>query len=76
MNLIMEITMLSKREQIILDDHWAKAFAFHIGCPCPNKKVKEKFFDFIASNRKENQALTEEFVFNQLPSFINYLAEL
>ena len=41
-----------------------------------NVFLKEKFFDFVASNRKENQALTEEFVFNQLPSFINYLAEL
>jgi hypothetical protein len=76
MNLIMEIMMLSKQEQIILDDYWAKVFALHIGCPCPNKKVKVRFFDFVISNRKENQPLTEEFVFNQLPSFINYLAEL
>jgi hypothetical protein len=67
---------LPKNERIMLDDYWAKVFALHIGCPCPNQKVKERFFSFVISNRENNQPLTEEFVFNQLPSFINYLAEL
>ena len=59
-----------------LDDYWAKMFALHIGCPCPNEIVKEKFIGFVLMNRKDNTQLTEEFVFNQLPSFINYLAEI
>lgn len=68
--------MTKEKERILLDDYWAKMFALHIGCPCPHEKVKEKFIGFVLMNRKHGVPLDEEFVFNQLPSFINYLAEL
>jgi len=68
--------MTKEKERLLLDDYWAKMFALHIGCPCPNKVVKEKFIGFVLMNRKSDTKLTEEFVFNQLPNFLNYLAEI
>ena len=64
--------------EIIIDDLWTKIFALHVGCKCPNDRVKEKFINFILAlkNNQESDAyLTEEFVFSQFPEFINDLAE-
>ena len=61
--------------KILIDDLWTKLFALHIGCRCPNKRVKEKFINFILSNMDDGDHLTEESVFSQFPEFINYLAE-
>jgi len=61
--------------KILIDDLWAKLFALHIGCKCPNKRVKEKFIHFVLDHRNNNDQLTEEYVFSQFPEFINYLAE-
>jgi hypothetical protein len=70
--------MTNDDPEIIIDDLWTKLFALHIGCKCPNERVKEKFINFILT-LKNDQApdnhLTEEFVFSQFPKFINYLAE-
>ena len=61
--------------KILIDDLWTKLFALHIGCKCPNERVKEKFINFILSNMEDGDHLTEESVFLQFPEFINYLAE-
>ena len=68
-------TEVNTKELLFLDDMWAKLFAFHIGSACPNKRVKQKFIHFCLSERVNQETLTEEFVFKQLPSFINYLSE-
>ena len=64
------------KELVVLEDLWAKLFAFHLGSHCPNERAKEKFIHFVLSERHEQEPLTEEFVFKQLPRFINYLAEV
>lgn len=67
---------VTAKELLFLDDMWAKLFAFHIGTACPNGRVKQKFIRFCLAERVNQETLTEEFVFKQLPSFINYLAEI
>jgi len=64
------------KELVVLDDLWTKLFAFHLGAQCPNERAKEKFIYFVLSGRQGQEPLTEEFVFKQLPKFINYLAEV
>ncbi len=64
------------KELVVLDDLWTKLFAFHLGAQCPNERAKEKFIHFVLAERHEQEPLTEEFVFEQLPKFINYLAEI
>ena len=64
------------KELGVLDDLWTKLFAFHLGAQCPNERAKEKFIYFVLSERHGQEPLTEEFVFKQLPRFINYLAEV
>ena len=67
--------MTNKKDEIIIEDLWAKIFALHIGCPCPNDSVKQKFIHYVLDNRIDGQHLTEDFVFSQFSEFINYLAE-
>ena len=67
--------MTSKKDEILIEDLWAKIFALHIGCSCPNDWVKEKFIHYVLANRVGDIRLTEDFVFSQFPTFINYLAE-
>tara|TARA_R110002126_G_scaffold118602_3_gene258861 strand:- start:1600 stop:1827 length:228 start_codon:yes stop_codon:yes gene_type:complete len=69
-------TEVTAKELLFLDDMWTKLFAFHIGTACPNKRAKRKFIHFCLAERVNQETLTEEFVFKQLPSFINYLAEI
>jgi len=64
------------KELEVLDDLWTKLFAFHLGAQCPNERAKERFIYFVLAERHEQEPLTEEFVFKQLPKFINYLAEI
>ena len=66
---------VTTKELLFLDDMWAKLFAFHIGSACPNARAKQKFIQFCLSERVNQETLTEEFIFKQLPSFINYLSE-
>ena len=44
--------------KILIDDLWTKLFALHIGCKCPNERVKEKFNNFILSNMEDGDHLT------------------
>jgi hypothetical protein len=67
--------MTRKKDEILIEDLWAKIFALHIGCSCPNDRVKEKFIHYVLANRVGDIRLTEDFVFSQFPTFINYLAE-
>ena len=67
--------MTIKKDEVVVEDYWAKIFALHIGCPCPNERTKHKFVHFILENKGESGHLTEEFIFNQFPQFINYLSE-
>jgi hypothetical protein len=69
-------TEVTGKELLFLDDMWTKLFAFHIGTVCPNDRVKQKFIHFCLDGRVNQEELSEEFVFKQLPSFINYLAEI
>tara|TARA_R110000824_G_scaffold11428_3_gene49863 strand:+ start:2752 stop:2958 length:207 start_codon:yes stop_codon:yes gene_type:complete len=68
--------MEKDKEHILIEDLWTKLFAFHLGAQCPNERAKEKFIYFVLSGRRGQEPLTEEFVFKQLPKFINYLAEI
>ena len=69
-------TEATVKELLFLDDMWTKLFAFHIGSACPNRRVKQRFIRFCLAERVNQETLTEEFVFKQLPKFINYLAEI
>ena len=69
-------TEATVKELLFLDDMWTKLFAFHIGSACPNQRVKQRFIRFCLAERVNQETFTEEFVFKQLPKFINYLAEI
>ena len=67
--------MTTKKDEVVVEDYWAKIFALHIGCPCPSDRVKQKFIHYVLANCIDGQHLTEDFVFSQFSEFINYLAE-
>ena len=45
--------MTNEDPEIIIDDLWTKLFALHIGCKCPNERVKEKFINFILALKND-----------------------
>ena len=56
-----------------IDDCWAKIFAMHIMCPCPDPQVKKLFIDFVLARYDylNVDKITEQFVFRSFPKFIN-----
>jgi len=66
----------SERELRRLNDVWANAFANRLGTDVlPNERVRRRFISFVLTE-KPNEKLTEKYILNQFPKFINYLAEL
>ena len=69
-------TAASERELRRLNDVWANAFANRLGTDVlPNERVRRRFISFVLTE-KPNEKLTEKYILNQFPKFINYLAEL
>ena len=69
-------TAASERELRRLNDVWANAFANRLGTDIlPNERVRRRFISFVLTE-KTNEILTEKYILNQFPKFINYLAEL
>ena len=66
----------SERELRRFNDVWANAFANRLGTDVlPNERVRRRFISFVLTE-KTNERLTEKYILNQFPKFINYLAEL
>ena len=70
------------RQIIKIDDLWTQIYAQQIGCPCPNKRVKELFIHYVLTSLEEKggvvgtEKLDDKFIYDQFPKFINYLAEI
>ncbi len=60
-------------DDIMIEDVWVKMFSFHIGCPCPNEKIKDLFISFVKERLSKDAK--EEQIYNLFPDFINYLGE-
>ena len=60
-------------DDIAIEDIWVKIFSFHIGCPCPNERIKEQFIHFV--NERRTDDTKEQDVYDLFPLFINYLGE-
>jgi hypothetical protein len=60
-------------DDIAIEDVWVKIFSFHVGCPCPSERIKERFIAFAKENLKEDSQ--EQDIYDLFPIFINYLGE-
>ena len=58
-------------DKIAIEDIWVNVISFHIGCPCPDERIKERFMHFVNERLTDN--MTEQDVYDLFPQFINYL---
>lgn len=66
-------SLVNISREIFIEDCWAKMFAMHIMCPCPDPQVKRLFINFVIGrcNYTNVDKITEQFVFDCFPMFIN-----
>lgn len=73
-----------KANAMFIEDCWVKIFAMHVLCLCPNAKAKDMFIEYVLHEHTTDVILselegrnvsfiTEEYVIEQFPNFINYL---
>ena len=58
-----------------LDDHWARIWSLNIGSKQPSKRIKDKFFAFVAErcNEADSWMLTDEIVGELFSEFVDDL---
>lgn len=61
-------------EEELIDDTLTRAFVLLLGTKMPDRLTSEHMFDWIKVQcNKSNETITEDFILNQIPNYINYL---
>ena len=61
-------------EEELIDDTLTRAFVMLLGTKMPDRIVMEHMLSWVkVQNSKTNETLTEDFILNQIPNYINYL---
>ena len=61
-------------EEELIDDTLTRAFVLLLGTKMPDRLTVEHMFDWIKVQcNKSNETITEDFILNQIPNYINYL---
>ena len=61
-------------EEELIDDTLTRAFVMLLGTKMPDTIVMEHMLSWVkVQNSKTNETLTEDFILNQIPNYINYL---
>lgn len=61
-------------EEELIDDTLTRAFVMLLGTKMPDTAVMEHMLSWVkVQNSKTNETLTEDFILNQIPNYINYL---
>ena len=61
-------------EEELIDDTLARAFVMLLGTKMPDGLVMEHMFGWVRVQcNKSNETITEDFILNQIPNYINYL---
>jgi len=65
---------MSKEDCLLIEDSLCKAFVLTLGTKIPDKRCFENMVSWVRQrSQKEQKQLTEEFVYNSIPLYLEFL---